>query len=125
MAEERRLARVQALEWSREVKMESGEKREQKSKKMRKVKAENCRGGEAGEQKKKRRGKLRKEGGGDVDQVLFSNDEDERPCVQSLGIKYFPNLAHFRTRGDSKSCSSRVRFECTTSFCSTSPRNQF
>jgi RNA polymerase-associated protein CTR9 len=92
LAEERRLARVQALEWSREVKMESDEERERKSKKMRKVKADNGSGDEAGEQKKKRRGKLKKEGGGDVDQALFSNDEDERPS-KKVGFRSFP-LAH-------------------------------
>jgi hypothetical protein len=71
--------------------MESGEKRERKSKKMWKVKAENGMGDEAGEQKKKRRGKLRKEGGGGVDQALFSNDEDEQPS-KKVGSRPFSTL---------------------------------
>ena len=72
LVEERRLARVQTLEWSREAQMESDEERERKSKKML-GKGREWQGDEAGEQKKKKRGKLRKEGGGGVDQALFSN----------------------------------------------------
>jgi RNA polymerase-associated protein CTR9 len=82
LAEERRQARMQALEWSREVKMESDEERERKAKKSRKTKAENGSGDEAGEPKKKKRGKIKKStGNGDAeDQALFSNDEDEKPA---------------------------------------------
>lgn len=82
MAEERRQARVQALEWSREVKMESDEERERKSKKGRKIKMENGSGDEGIEPKKKKRGKIKKEGGQEDadDQTLFSNEEDEKPA---------------------------------------------
>jgi hypothetical protein len=88
LAEERRLARVQALEWSREVKMESGEKRERKSKNMRKVKAKNGRGTKLVSRRRKKCRKLRKEGGGDVNQALFSNGEGERPS-KKVGSRPF------------------------------------
>ncbi|KAH9948627.1 RNA polymerase II-associated protein [Amylocystis lapponica] len=81
LAEERRLAREQALEWTREVKMESDEERERKEKKKssRKVKVEGS-GDEAGaEPKKKRRGKLKKTNGaaGEGDDALFSGEEEQ------------------------------------------------
>lgn len=59
LAEERRIAREQAMEWTREVKMESDEERERKSKKVKRPKGEVVSGDEA-EPKKKRRGKLKK-----------------------------------------------------------------
>ena len=82
LTEERRLAREQAMEWTREVKMESDEERERKPKKPRKPKVEGGSGDE-GEPKKKRRGKLRKNDAdvaeGD-DQAMFSEDEEvEKP----------------------------------------------
>jgi RNA polymerase-associated protein CTR9 len=82
LAEERRMARVKALEWSREVKLESDEERERKSKKPRKTKAENGSGDEASEPKKKKRGKIKKTSGpGDAeDQAVFSGDEEEKPA---------------------------------------------
>lgn len=88
LAEERRLAREQAMEWTREVKMESDEERERKPKKPRKPKAEGGSGDE-GEPKKKRRGKLRKNGA-DVaepeDQAMFSEEEEvEKPKKVSRG----------------------------------------
>ncbi|KAF8637305.1 hypothetical protein AX16_010835 [Volvariella volvacea WC 439] len=88
LAEERRIAREQALEWTREVKMESDEEKERKAKKAsRRTKAENGSGDEAngeagGGQKKKRRGKLRKMAGGepDEDEPMFSDaEEEEKP----------------------------------------------
>lgn len=88
LAEDRRLAREQAMEWTREVKMESDEERERKPKKPRKPKVEGGSGDE-GEPKKKRRGKLRKNGA-DVaegeDQAMFSEDEEvEKPKKVSCG----------------------------------------
>ena len=78
LAEERRLAREQALEWSREVKMESDEERERKAKKSRRVKTEGASGDEAPELKKKRKGRTKKEPEGE-EQTLFS-DEDGKPA---------------------------------------------
>jgi hypothetical protein len=81
LAEERKLAREQALEWTREVRMESDEEKERKPKKARKQKADGS--GDEAEPKKKRRGKLRR--GGDAEDgaeepAVFSDDEDvERP----------------------------------------------
>ncbi|KAG9220389.1 hypothetical protein CCMSSC00406_0006654 [Pleurotus cornucopiae] len=79
LAEERRIARETAQEWTREVRMESDEERERKAKKPRRAKAEAGAGGsgdEAGEPKKKRRGKLKKAAEGEEEQAVFS-DEDE------------------------------------------------
>ncbi|KII92703.1 hypothetical protein PLICRDRAFT_51061 [Plicaturopsis crispa FD-325 SS-3] len=90
LAEERRIAREQALEWTREVKMESDEERERKTRKpARKVKAENGSGDEAGEPKKKRRGKLKKnnELEDDEEAALFSDEEDEKPTKKRGGKK--------------------------------------
>lgn len=87
LAEERRIAREQALEWTREVRMESDEEKERRPKKTRKVKTDGGSGDEA-EPKKKRRGKIKKNGGeGDrepeadgEDQAMFTEEEEvERP----------------------------------------------
>ncbi|KAF8893448.1 RNA polymerase II-associated protein [Infundibulicybe gibba] len=80
LAEERRLAREQAMEWTREVRMESDEERERKVKKTRKPKTEGGSGDEA-EPKKKRRGKLKKASSqGDLeDQATISEEEEEKP----------------------------------------------
>ncbi|KAJ7658031.1 RNA polymerase II-associated protein, partial [Mycena rosella] len=82
LAEQRKLAREQALEWTREVRMESDEEKERKPKKARKQKADGS--GDEAEPKKKRRGKLKR--GGDQEEgteepaAVFSDDEDvERP----------------------------------------------
>ncbi|KAJ7502428.1 RNA polymerase II-associated protein [Mycena galericulata] len=82
LAEERRLAREQALEWTREVRMESDEEKERKPKKARKQKADGS--GDEAEPKKKRRGKLKRgaeqEDGAEEPAAVFSDDEDvERP----------------------------------------------
>jgi len=81
LAEERRIAREKALEWTREVKMESDEERERKSKKSKKVKTDGGSGDEA-EPKKKRRGKLKKSSDqGEAEDPVFSDDEDvEKPA---------------------------------------------
>ncbi|PPQ73427.1 hypothetical protein CVT24_008133 [Panaeolus cyanescens] len=83
IAEERRIAREQAMEWTREVRMESDEERERKAtKKTRKPKADVGSGDEVVETKKKRRGKLKKASSeqGDEDQAMFSEEEEvEKP----------------------------------------------
>jgi RNA polymerase-associated protein CTR9 len=87
------------LEWSKEVKLESDEERERKSKKaIRKVKTEGGSGDEVAEPKKKRRGKLqsKKE---EEDQALFSDeDEGEKPAkkVPSYFICLSLQCTHFR-----------------------------
>ncbi|KIJ58709.1 hypothetical protein HYDPIDRAFT_33920 [Hydnomerulius pinastri MD-312] len=94
LAEERRIAREQALEWTREVQMESDEERERKSKRAsRKVKAEAESGDEGvagpAEPKKKRKGKLRKgneQAEGEGDEQLFS-DEDVESKPKKRGAK--------------------------------------
>ncbi|KAJ6538839.1 hypothetical protein DFH09DRAFT_1397490 [Mycena vulgaris] len=81
LAEQRKLTREQALEWTREVRMESDEEKERKPKKARKQKTDGS--GDEAEPKKKRRGKLKR--GGDQEEgaeepAIFSDDEDvERP----------------------------------------------
>lgn len=84
LAEERRLAREQALEWTREVRMESDEEKERRPKKARKQKADGSGDeGAAAEPKKKRRGKLKRGGDqedGGEDPAVFSDEEEaERP----------------------------------------------
>ncbi|KAJ7049931.1 RNA polymerase II-associated protein [Mycena amicta] len=78
---ERKAAREQALEWTREVRMDSDEEKEKRPKKTRKPKAEVSGDEGGGEPRKKRRGKLRKgaeEGGEEA--AVFSEEEDvERP----------------------------------------------
>ncbi|KAM5530528.1 hypothetical protein V8D89_015805 [Ganoderma adspersum] len=86
LAEERRIAREQAQEWTREVKrMESDEEREKAAKKAKRGKrSEHVSGDEGveGEPKqKKRRGKLKKssDSGAENDgEALFSGDEEEQ-----------------------------------------------
>lgn len=90
LAAERRIAREQAQQWTREVKrIESDEEREKTAKKAKRVKRENVSGDEAagsgpggagGEPKaKKRRGKLKKSGeSGGEEEALFSGDEEEQ-----------------------------------------------
>lgn len=82
LAEERRIARKEAMEWTREVRMESDEERERKAKKVRKPKTDVGSGDEV-EPKKKRRGKLKKavSDHGDEEQAVFSEEEDaEKPA---------------------------------------------
>lgn len=87
LAEERRKAREQALEWTRDIKLESDEERERKAAKKanRRVKTEGGSGDEglAAEPRKKRRtGKLKRPVGEEgEDGALFSGDEDgEKPA---------------------------------------------
>jgi RNA polymerase-associated protein CTR9 len=88
LAEERRLAREQALQWTREVKMESDDERERKPKKSKKAKTEGGSGDEASEPKRKRRGKLKKAEEQEDGQALFSDEEGvERPTKKSRGTK--------------------------------------
>ena len=85
-AEERRIAREKALEWTREVKrMESDEEREKAAKKAKRGKRiEHVSGDEGveGEPKpKKRRGKLKKSadsGAENEDEALFSGEDEEQ-----------------------------------------------
>ncbi|KAJ7213002.1 RNA polymerase II-associated protein [Mycena pura] len=88
LAEQRKLAREQALEWTREVRMESDEEKERRPKKgaARKQKAEGGGSGDEAEPRKKRRSKLKRGGdqedGGGEEQPVFSDEEDlerERP----------------------------------------------
>lgn len=86
LAEERRLAREQALEWTREVRMESDEEREKKVKKPKKPKADVISGDEADPKpQKKRRGKLKKErvvsDAEEEEHGMFSEEEElEKPA---------------------------------------------
>lgn len=104
LAEERRIAREQALEWTREVKrMESDEEREKQTKKAKRGKrSENISGdeGAAGEPKqKKRRGKLKKsaEEGGELpeaeDAALFSGDDEEQKPRKVSGLRAISSLS--------------------------------
>jgi len=79
LAEERRIAREQAMEWTREVRMESDEERERKSKKTKKPKGEVGSGDEA-EPKKKRRGKLKKAASEQGDEEHSEEEEVEKPA---------------------------------------------
>ncbi|KAF9527372.1 RNA polymerase II-associated protein [Crepidotus variabilis] len=81
LAEERRVAREQALEWTREVKMDSDDEKERRPKKQKKQKTD-APSGDEGEPKKKRRGKLKKASSDvDEDQAMFSEEEDaEKPA---------------------------------------------
>ncbi|KAF5351734.1 hypothetical protein D9756_007677 [Leucocoprinus leucothites] len=82
LAEERRLAREQAMEWTREVRMDSDEEKEKKPKKARKPRSE-APSGDEGEPRRKRRGKLRKASPepGDEDGAIFTDEEEaERPA---------------------------------------------
>jgi RNA polymerase-associated protein CTR9 len=94
LAEERRIAREQALEWTREVQMESDEERERKSKRApKKVKTEAESGDEglatAAEPKKKRKGKLKKanDQGDDNEQLFSDEDMDSKPAKKRGGKK--------------------------------------
>ncbi|KAH7889009.1 hypothetical protein F5I97DRAFT_1804053 [Phlebopus sp. FC_14] len=89
LAEERRIAREQALEWTREVQIESDEERERKSKRAsKKVKMEGESGDENGEPKKKRKGKIRKGGEqSDINEQLFSDEDLDSKPAKKRGAK--------------------------------------
>jgi len=81
LGEERRKAREQALEWTREVRQESDEERERKASKTKTRRPKADAGGsgdEAGEPKKKRKGKLKKDKVDDEEEdgALFSGEEE-------------------------------------------------
>jgi RNA polymerase-associated protein CTR9 len=81
LAEDRRLAREQALEWTREVRMDSDDEQEKRPKRAKKAKAD-VTSGDEGEPKKKKRGKIKKSGNeqGEEDQAMFSEEDDaEKP----------------------------------------------
>ncbi|KDR75052.1 hypothetical protein GALMADRAFT_248915 [Galerina marginata CBS 339.88] len=88
LAEERRLAREQALEWTREARMESDEERERKPKKPKKAKVDAVSGDEAEPKvQKKRRGKLKKvasEQGDEEQPVLSEEEENEKPAKKRI-----------------------------------------
>lgn len=98
LAQERRLAREQALEWTREARMnESEEEKEKSPKKAKKSTGDGTGSGDEGDApKKKRRGKIRKANGepteeGEEPAAVFSDeDEAERPtkkvCICHLGM---------------------------------------
>ncbi|KAJ4490912.1 RNA polymerase II-associated protein [Lentinula aciculospora] len=85
LAQERRLAREQALEWTREARMnESDEEKEKKPKKAKKAKGDGPGSGDEGEApKKKRRGKIKKANGEPTEEgeepAASDEDETERP----------------------------------------------
>ncbi|CAA7261853.1 unnamed protein product [Cyclocybe aegerita] len=89
LAEERRVAREQAMEWTREVRMDSDEERERKPKKAKKPKADVVSGDEGEAPKKKRRGKLKKATASsdqeDGDQAMFSEEDAEPPKKKRKG----------------------------------------
>ena len=79
LGEERRLAREQALEWTREVRMDSDDEQEREKRPKRPKKAKtDVTSGDEGEPKKKKRGKIKKSGGeqGEEDQAMFSEEDD-------------------------------------------------
>ncbi|KAF8813945.1 RNA polymerase II-associated protein [Phlegmacium glaucopus] len=86
LAEERRIAREQAMEWTREVRLESDEERERKSKKTKKPKGEVVSGDEA-EPKKKRRGKLKKAASEQGDEEHSEEEEAEKPAKKRIAKK--------------------------------------
>ena len=92
LAEKRRRDREMAMEWTREVRIDSDEEKEKKVRKPRKNKGDVGTGDEA-EPKKKRRGKLKKgtDGEGEdepEDQAMFTEDEDvERPAKKVFPLE--------------------------------------
>ena len=94
LAEERRIARERAMEWTREVQMESDEERERKSKKAKKPKGEIVSGDE-GEPKKKRRGKLKKATSEQGDEEHSEEEGAERPAKKvSISFNFLPDLGY-------------------------------
>jgi len=80
LAEERRIAREQVMEWTKDTGMDSDDERERKPKKLRKQKRDGS--GDEAEPKRKRRGKLKKSGEQEdaEDQAVFSDEEEnEKP----------------------------------------------
>ncbi|KAG6905031.1 hypothetical protein DXG01_005520 [Tephrocybe rancida] len=93
LAEEWKLAREQAMQWTQEVKANSDKEREWKPKKTCKPKQDMGSGDEA-EPKKKRHGKLKKptsDGHGEVQAVFSKEEETEKPtkkrCIMKAVVK--------------------------------------
>jgi RNA polymerase-associated protein CTR9 len=86
LAEDRRLAREQALEWTREVRMDSDDEQEKRPKRAKKAKAD-VTSGDEGEPKKKKRGKIKKSGNeqGEEDQAMFSEEDDAEKPTKKVG----------------------------------------
>ena len=100
LSAERRKARETALEWTKDIKVDSDEEKEKKPKKQRRVKMEAGSGneGESEPPKKKRRGKLKRLGGdsGSEREGLFTDEEeggggDSKPAKK---VQYCLELAH-------------------------------
>jgi RNA polymerase-associated protein CTR9 len=91
LAEDRRRAREQVQEWTKDIKMDSDDEKVSKPRKPRKGKADGASGDEA-EPKKKRRSKLRKnntDNEQDEDQGAFSEDEDPERLVKKVSFSSF------------------------------------
>lgn len=102
LAAERRKAREKALEWTKDIKVESDEEKEKKPKKQRRVKTEVGSGneGESEPPKKKRRGKLKRLGGdsGSEREGLFTDEEgggvDSKPAKKvCYRLRFCPHSA--------------------------------
>jgi RNA polymerase-associated protein CTR9 len=89
LAEERRIAREQVMEWTKDAKMESDDERERKPKKARKQKHDGS--GDEAEPKKKRRGKLKKtaEQEDGEDQAVFSDEDDNEKPAKKVWLRNF------------------------------------
>jgi RNA polymerase-associated protein CTR9 len=87
LAEERRIAREQVMEWTKDAKMDSDEERERRPKKARKQKQDGS--GDEAEPKKKRRGKLKKtvEQEDGEEQAIFSDDDDNEKPAKKVSLK--------------------------------------
>jgi RNA polymerase-associated protein CTR9 len=114
LAAERRKARETALEWTKDIKVDSDEEKEKKPKKQRRVKPEPGSGneGESEPPKKKRRSKLKKMGGdsGSEREGLFTDEEeggatDSKPAKKvrlSLGFERTTTKRLFSQRTSKK-----------------------
>lgn len=98
LAAERRKARETALEWTKDIKVDSDEEKEKKPKKQRRVKTEVGSGneGESEPPKKKRRSKLKRAGGdsGSEREGLFTDEEGGGDSKPSKKVCHCLNLAH-------------------------------
>lgn len=93
LAEERRKAREQAAEWTREIRLLDSDDDKEKKPRRKRAKAEIGSGDEGlppvgdSEPKKKRRGKLRKkDDAGGADAALFSGDEEPDKPARKVSI---------------------------------------
>lgn len=124
LAEQRRIAREEAKEWSKNVQMESDDERERKAKKAanRKVKSEAVSGDEGvngeGVQKKKRVRKVKKEKGATSgkegsdaeDGALFSGGEEAEKTVKKVrDVRLYISLGAACVDGVSSSQRTKKR----------------